>query len=313
MYGQPRRALQITVAVVVVIAAAALALAVTAQPASAFATWGHDGATACAACHTEGQPTDASCTGCHGGFKAYPGLTCWSCHYPGQDTSTLSTPGSACSQECHLWDAIQKQYVTPSSHGELPHLGAMPGACLGCHPTSPAWSDPGESPHHSGAVTGFSTCASCHSKQQKHVNKVACTKCHTSAKSFHTFASKTPRYKKCGSCHTKKHAGKKVATGKCGACHKGNSGRSVQHSKKVTKKRVCSGCHKKKKLHARAVSKAVKNCNTCHAKKFHGKQSKPAKSKCTKCHTRALRHANGYTCTLCHRRAVHVTRPSATN
>jgi hypothetical protein len=27
----------------------------------------------------------------------------------------------------------------------------------------------------------------------------------------------------------------------------------------------------------------------------------------------ALRHDNGYQCTLCHRRAIHSTRPSAVN
>jgi hypothetical protein len=31
---------------------------------------------------------------------------------------------------------------------------------------------------------------------------------------------------------------------------------------------------------------------------------------CTGCHTRALRHANGYQCTLCHLRAVHNARPN---
>jgi hypothetical protein len=297
----------------VVLAAAVLALALGARPASAFSQWQHDGATTCTACHTGGTPANASCTDwCHADFKAYPDMNCWSCHAPGADTSTLSTPGSACSQECHLWNSVQKQYIVPSTHGDTPHLGGPLGSCLGCHSTSPTWYDPGDSPHHSGEVTGFSECGACHSKEQKHVNKVACTKCHTTAQAFHTFTANSPGYKKCGACHTMRHAGKRVAANKCGACHKGSSGRAVQHSSKVTKNRVCSGCHKQK-LHARSVSKKVTSCRTCHTKKFHAKQPAPPKSTCTKCHRIALRHDNGFRCTLCHRRAVHATRPSATN
>lgn len=297
----------------VVLAAAVLALALGARPASALSQWQHDGATTCSSCHSGGTPTDATCTDtCHRGFKAYPGMTCWSCHEPGADTSTLSTPGSACSQECHLWNAVQKQYVNPSTHGDTPHLGGPLGSCLGCHSASPTWYDAGDSPHHSGEVTGFSDCGTCHSTEQKHANKVACTKCHTTAEAFHTFTADSPGYKKCGLCHTMKHDGKKVAVSECATCHKGTSGRAAQHSSTVTKKYVCSGCHNQK-LHARSVSKKVKDCRTCHTSKFHAKQPVPGKSTCKKCHRIALRHDNGYKCTLCHRRAVHATRPSATN
>lgn len=311
MKGQLRRAMLVTATVVVVLAAAALALALAAAPASAFGEWAHDGATGCASCHTQGQVTDASCTGCHAGFESYPDMTCWSCHAPGQDTSTLSTPSSACSQECHLWNSIQKQYIVPSTHGANPHLGSS-AACLGCHPTSVSPFDPDGSPHHSGQATGITQCGACHSSPQKHVGKVACTSCHATAEAFHTFTATSPGYTKCGRCHTMRHAGKKVATSKCAACHKGSSGRAAQHSTSVTKKRTCGGCHKQK-LHARSVSRSVKNCNTCHAKTFHARQRTPGKSACTKCHRVALRHDNGYQCTLCHRRAVHNSRPSSVN
>jgi hypothetical protein len=305
-----RRAMPATAVVVVVLAAAALALALTAPPASAFEEWEHDVAV-CEVCHAQGSPADATCTSCHMGFQSYPGMTCWSCHAPGQDTSTLSSPSAACSQECHLWNAVEKQYLKSSTHGADPHLGAT-AACLGCHPASVNASDPGDSPHHSGQATGISKCGVCHSSPQKHAGKVACSTCHATAEAFHTFTATSPGYKKCGSCHTVRHAGKKVATGKCATCHKGSSGRSAQHSTSLTKKRTCGSCHKQK-LHARSVSKAVKNCNTCHAKKFHAKQPTPGRATCTKCHSRAKGHASGYQCTLCHRRAVHATRPSATN
>jgi hypothetical protein len=294
-----------------VLSAVSLALALCASPASAFSEWQHDGAVGCASCHAQGAPTDASCVGCHPGFASYPGETCWSCHAPGQDTSTLSSPSSACSQECHLWSSAQKAYITPTTHGANPHLGST-SECLSCHPTSVSIFDPGSSPHHSGQAGGFSSCGTCHSSPQNHAGKVSCTGCHSDAQAFHLYQATSPGYKKCGACHTKKHAGKKVATSRCAQCHKGSSGRTVQHSSSITKKYVCSGCHTKK-LHARAVSTKVKSCRTCHTGKYHAAQRTPPKSTCTKCHSSARRHDDGFACTLCHRRAVHATRPSAVN
>ena len=302
----------VTAAAVALLATAAIALALTAAPASAFTEWQHDGATGCV-CHTiaNGTPTDATCVTCHSGFKSYPGMTCWSCHAPGQDTSTLSSPSSACSQGCHLWSETQKDYVTPFAHGANPHLGST-SACLDCHPTSVSWSDPGSSPHHQGTAPGFSQCGECHTTQQNHVGKVACASCHTDATAFHLYQASSPGFTQCGSCHAMKHAGHKVQPGKCAGCHQGTGGLPVQHSSTVTKKFVCGGCHSNK-LHARAVSTAVKSCRTCHSGKYHAAQRLPGKGVCTKCHTSAARHANGFQCTLCHLRAVHATRPRATN
>jgi hypothetical protein len=300
----------VSAAVVALVAVAVVALAFTATPASAYSQWEHDAAT-CDVCHAQGTPTDATCQGCHTGFQSYPGMTCWSCHAPGQDTSTLSTPSSACSQECHLWNSVQKQYIVPSTHGANPHLGSTT-ACLDCHPTSVSWDDPGSSPHHQGTAPGFTECGACHSSQQNHAGKVACASCHKDATAFHLYQASSPGFKKCGSCHSMKHAGVKVSTSKCAGCHKGSGGRPAQHSSSITRNFVCSGCHSQK-LHAHAVSKAVKNCRTCHGGKYHAAQHAPAKSVCTRCHSSAARHANGFQCTLCHRRAVHATRPSAVN
>jgi hypothetical protein len=305
-----RRLATVSAVAVALLSAAVLALALTASPASAFTSWQHDGAMGCV-CHDQGTPTDATCAGCHEGFQSYPGETCWSCHYPGQDTSTLSTPSSACSQECHLWDSVQRQYVIPSTHGTNPHLGSTTD-CLSCHPTSVSVFDPGSSPHHSGQATGFSSCGTCHSSPQKHAGKVACTSCHATAEAFHLYATSSPGYKKCGACHTMRHAGKKVATSKCASCHKGSGGRQVQHSSSVTKKFVCGGCHSQR-LHASAVSNRVRSCRTCHSGRYHAAQRTPGKSVCTSCHSIAKRHDDGFACTLCHRRAVHAPRPSALN
>ncbi len=81
----------VTAAVVALLAAAVVALALTAAPASAFSQWQHDGAIGCASCHSQGTPTDATCQNCHTGFQSYPGDTCWTCHYPGQDTTSYWT------------------------------------------------------------------------------------------------------------------------------------------------------------------------------------------------------------------------------
>ncbi|MBE0528796.1 MAG: hypothetical protein IH629_06305, partial [Thermoleophilia bacterium] len=160
-----------------------LALVLSAPPAAAFQAWQHDGALGCS-CHDNGTPTDATCVTCHPGFVSYPDETCWSCHYPGQDTTpywtTSPTPSSTptttptetptptptptsapCSQECHLYSSVDKAYTIPFTHGANPHLGSTPD-CTACHPTTASVFDPGSSPHHSGQTTGFSDCAACH-------------------------------------------------------------------------------------------------------------------------------------------------------
>jgi hypothetical protein len=303
-----RRWATVAAVAVVVLAAVVAALAFNAPPASAYGAWAHDGAQGCS-CHSQGTPTDATCTSCHTGFQSFPGQTCWSCHAPGQDTGPLSSPSSACSQQCHLWNPAQKQYDTAFTHGADPHLGSTP-ECLDCHSTSVGIADPGSSPHHSGQATGFTQCSACHSTQQKHAGKVACTDCHTDAEAFHTFQADSPGFKKCNACHTMRHAGKKIAQNKCASCHKGSSGRPAQHSSTITRKFVCSGCHTKA-LHASKVSKAVTSCRTCHGGRYHAAQRTPSRTVCAGCHTRALGHADGYQCTLCHGRAVHNSRPNA--
>ena len=301
---------------VTTLAAAAGVLALITSPASAFPTWDHQSvlgtSLACATCHTTtGAPTDSACTGCHTGFKSVPGYNCWSCHTPGVSTAGLSSPSSACSQSCHLWNEVDRTYDISFTHGTNPHLGST-AQCLDCHSTSTSGTNPGASPHHSGQATGFTQCGVCHSSQQKHAGQVACTSCHTDAAAFHTYTASSPGFKKCGDCHTMKHAGVKVPASKCASCHQGSGGRQVQHSATIGKKYVCSACHSKP-LHASALSHAVKSCRTCHGGKYHARQVIPSRSVCAGCHSSALHHADGFQCTLCHLRAVHNARPSAIN
>ena len=311
MDGSRRTVTLAAAALMLACAGAALVLALAAAPAFAFGSWAHDSAIGCS-CHDAGTPTDATCTACHTGFKSYPGRTCWSCHYPGQDTSTLSTPSSACSQGCHLYKPVDKDYTIPYTHGANPHLGSGAG-CLVCHATSPTATDPGASPHHSGVVSGFDDCQACHTGYQKPAGTVACTTCHTTAVAFHLRTADSPGYKQCRACHAEKHAGRNVPQSKCATCHKGaGSGpaKIAQHAGSVSKKYVCGACHKQK-LHAHSFSSAITSCRSCHGGKFHARQKLPGRSVCLRCHTAARRHSDGFGCALCHKRAIHSTRPNA--
>jgi hypothetical protein len=279
--------------------------------AHALTNWAHDGATGCS-CHDNGIPSDATCTSCHGSaFQSVPGYTCWSCHAPGQDTSGLSSPSSACSQTCHLYDPPTKGYTTPFTHGTNPHLGSGPD-CLGCHSTSLGIIDPGQSPHHNPSQQGFTKCSACHAGFAQHAGRVACTACHPTAEAFHLYQATTPGFTKCGSCHAMKHAGKKVSQNRCAACHKGTGtggGAQAQHSATISKGRVCGGCHSKK-LHAASLGSRITSCGACHKGRYHAKQKPPGNSVCTACHHMAKRHTNGYRCSLCHSGQIHKLRPT---
>ncbi|MFA4964304.1 MAG: hypothetical protein WC709_01490 [Thermoleophilia bacterium] len=312
MSGLGRRALLGLCAVALAFAGSALAAGLHAGPAAALSAWQHDSAVGCS-CHSGSPPTDATCTACHSGFVSVPDKTCWSCHAPGQDTSSLSSPSAACSQSCHLYDSFDKRYTAEFTHGTSPHLGAS-AECLACHTTSAGIASPAASPHHNGPQE-FDACGVCHGNYQKHAGAVACASCHPRAAAFHTFQASSPGFKRCTGCHTKRHAGRLVPLGKCASCHKG-SGPGVQsraqHSASVTKKRTCNqtGCHAKP-LHASRRGSGIKRCARCHTSKFHARQAKPSSSVCVSCHSRAPRHANGFGCVLCHRRAVHQAWPTA--
>ena len=121
--GRRQHALVAVAIFVLLCAGAAAALALTAAPAHAWEAWQHDGATGCVVpCHHSGLTvTDASCIACHAGFVSVPVYTCWSCHFPGQDTSSLSSPSSACSQGCHLYSpsAVSYTHLTLPTNREV--------------------------------------------------------------------------------------------------------------------------------------------------------------------------------------------------
>jgi len=304
----------------VVLAVAATALALAALVASAalhpplvraYDGWDHDGATGCL-CHKQGKPTDATCVACHTGFKLMKGYSCWSCHYPGQDTTMMSFQSRNCTLPCHL-QSQGPVYDKPFAHG-IPHRGSLP-QCLGCHSPSNGPMDPGTSPHHNGGPYGMSPCTGCHN-QKKHVGKVACESCHADANAYHTWQAKSPGFKQCTGCHAMRHGGRSISGKKCATCHKGSGNgaqKLAQHSLTVTKALSCnqSGCHSKR-LHASGDGSGIKSCSTCHGTTYHGARMPiPNNATCLRCHSSAARHTGRYPCTLCHADAVHARFPHA--
>ena len=214
---------------------------------------------------------------CHAGFKSVPGTTCWTCHAPGQDTSTLSSPATACSQSCHLFDATTGAYDTAFTHGATPHLGAsgFGKTCLDCHSTSTSVSAPGASPHHGGVTLSPPTCADCHNgtlaSAQKSHDGVTCESCHTSGTMT---PATTPDA--CYACHAKATFGTKD----CLTCHA-----SAVHTTKPAAP-ACTTCHQGFQKHAGKVA-----CTTCHSNvpAFHHGTGKVTTRTCRSCH--AVKHA----------------------
>ena len=321
-----RRHVPLAVAVLVLLCAAAAALTLSAAPAAAFDAWGHDGASTCASCHN-GQPlTDATCTTfCHGSrYKSFPGRQCWSCHVPGEDTAPLSTPSTACSQDCHVWDPATVDYTIPFTHGALPHDGAAGygRTCLDCHQTSVSIVDPDGSPHHSGQTTPPPTCEDCHNG----VDAVAqvthdgnpCTSCHTGmnlppvpATCTTCHAATTFGTQNCLACHATQVHNLKPQAPACSDCH-GSAYR--QHAGKV----ACVTCHTGIAAfhHGQSTTSTTRNCRSCHAKKHAGK--KVALSKCATCHrgtgtgpAAKAQHSTTVTklqtCSACHSKRLHAS------
>jgi hypothetical protein len=133
-------------AVLVVVAV----LALTAGPAAAFGSYEHSSASSCGSCHkvnTDTPPTNADCQTCHtGGFEAHAkggvASTCWTCHTPGQDMTSVQT-AAGCGAAA----------AGAGCHGAAGHIGSTPTTCTTCHTPSTGATAPGQSAHHKAAVT----------------------------------------------------------------------------------------------------------------------------------------------------------------
>ena len=129
-----------------VVLALLVAFALAAQPATAIGSYAHDGATACGSCHAP-NPTNEVCTSCHtGGFVPHPkggaATTCWTCHFPGQNMSSVSS-----STGCGTGAA------GATCHNAAAHVGSNTKACTSCHGVTLAANNPGQSAHHKASVT----------------------------------------------------------------------------------------------------------------------------------------------------------------
>ena len=151
-----RRWAALAAVAVALLSAVGLALALTASPASAFTEWQHDGATGCSPVTARARRPTPPAPAATPASRAIPDMTCWSCHAPGQDTSTLSVaelglqpgvpPVELRAEGVHHPQHARRRTPTSESSPE----------CLSCHPTSVSVFDPGSSPHHSGQAAGFS-------------------------------------------------------------------------------------------------------------------------------------------------------------
>ncbi len=192
------------------------------------------------------------------------------------------------------------------------NLPAVPASCAACH--APAVFGAGDCRAcHADLIhdpaPDVGTCTSCHTGYRRHAGAVACTRCHADSTRVH-HGTAAPTARKCRSCHAVRHAGSNVGNARCADCHRGDAPASkprAQHSSSITKRFVCSGCHRQR-LHASAVGAAT-TCRSCHTGRFHAAQPKVPAARCLACHTRARAHSGGLRCVICHRSAVHAPNP----
>lgn len=134
---------------VAIVVGLAIVASIAAQPALAIGDYAHDGATACSSCH-DGAPsaataTNAKCITCHtGGFVAVGSNTCWTCHTPGQNMSTVQTAAG-----CAAGVAGAGCHGTATKH-----VGAtLKGGCTSCHGTVVSATKRDGSSHHVASYT----------------------------------------------------------------------------------------------------------------------------------------------------------------
>jgi len=223
-----------------------------AAPASAYKEWNHStamGKRSCAVgCHAGQTPTNATCTGCHAGFRTRGTQKCWGCHEPGADTTAWQLP-AGCTTTCHLLTTTgddEPTYTTSYAHTRSAHLGASGygKACVDCHGVSGGATEPGTSPHHDAVDSSAPDCAGCHD------GTIA------SAPSGHEGFGAA-----CATCHT----GMDRPSGQCSACHIGRTDTAIpQITYANTLACADAACHGKVAVHADAPVGAAP-CTTCHA------------------------------------------------
>ncbi|MGE5228229.1 MAG: hypothetical protein ACM3MJ_00740, partial [Deltaproteobacteria bacterium] len=241
-------------------------LLAAAAPASAYQEWNHStalGKRSCAVgCHAEQTPTNATCTGCHAGFKTRGTQKCWSCHEPGADTSAWQL-AAGCTTTCHLLTSTDDEpaYTTSYAHTRSAHLGASGygKTCVDCHGVSSGATAPGASPHHDAVDSPAPACATCHNGTL------------AAAKTSHAGAATS-----CAACHTGHD--RPAVPASCLTCHSSVShpeARQIAFTNDVS----CTNarCHGTTALHT-ATPALTKTCSTCHTAHYQ------ALGGCQTCH-----------------------------
>ena len=218
---------------------------------------------------------------------------------------TLSTPSSACSQECHLWDAAAEAVHHPHHARRQPAPRVQPGV--------PRLS-PDQRQHQRSRLQPASQRAGHRVHRLRRLPLVAAEARRQGRLHLvpHERAGVPPlpgqqprlqELRRLPHHEARRQEGGDEQVRVLPQGQLGPPGAALQHRdqevrvRRVPQPRSCT--------RARSAT-AVKNCRTCHRRQVprraaHAAASRPARS----CHSVALRHDNGYQCTLCHRRAVH--------
>jgi len=221
------------------------------------AAFDHAEVTECESCHereTPGGHYAGACTNCHADVKEWDIVAVDHAEYP--DCLT-----------CHIDD-------DPTNH--------YPGLCSSCH-NDTSWT--AAFFNH----TGYTDCASCHSKPSKHFNG-GCAGCHDEATwevASYSHKGVTPA---CKNCHDepKGHFGSGCAT-----CHSTSNWRAVKldHSGSTN----CTTCHSAGGEHY------LGSCANCHSTSVWASAtfSHAGYSDCLSCHNPPSGHYTGL-CSKCH-------------
>jgi len=153
---------------------------IAALPAAAVTRWVHGTATTCSSCHSAPD----LCTTCHtGGFSSRSTSevrTCWTCHAPGRDMSSVQT-AAGCSSGS----------AAAACHGErAKHYASGIRGCTVCHDVAASAVDPGSSAHHDDTPYTTPTCSTCHvAPHTEYVAGSKCADCHAGMAVSHPSAS----------------------------------------------------------------------------------------------------------------------------
>ena len=316
MKGQLRAAVPASwSSVALVLAAVVLALALSAPPAARLHAVGARRRDRRAPVTTWARRTDATCTACHPGFKSYPGRHLL--------VVPLPRPGHRrpCPRRAGLQPGVppleraQKRYTQSPTHARRQPAPRVASACLACHPTSVSIFDPGSSPHHSGQAHRVHRSARALPlrRLQQHAGKVACPPATRHRRAFHLVQADHPRLQELPVLprhEARRQEGRRQQVRHLPQGHRHGAGRSAAlHAGHQSEVRL---------LGVPLAEAARQRCQLRYQELPHVPQRQVPRRPADAGQQRRAPAATGappgtptgYSCTLCHRSAVHTARPS---